>query len=177
MCCLTCAYFNPTEPPEHKVEREANRCASRCGNEWNWHTAFRYVAEHDALLHGVCIHDPKKREMASWDVCGQHIPVLSGENGWGLREFKSSERDRSLVEWARDQYWMIKAGGPNRNTRVAELEAQNQSLRNQLATARKRSASRLARLQKAAKPAKPTKPTKTDEPLQPQLRLVANASN
>lgn len=170
MCCLTCAYFDPIESSEHRKEREANRCTSQCGKQWDWHTAFHYVGAHEEPLFGICRHAPEGLRKASWDVCGQHYPVLpSLDNGWGVREFGSKDNDRSLMEFAQEQYLTIKNfNKTSENGRIAALEEQNRALRKQLATARKRSAVRLARLQKAAKPIKEARS------VQPQLRLVAN---
>lgn len=181
MCCLTCTYFDPTEPVEHKVRREAGLCEAHCGNEWSWHTALRYVQSHAEPLHGVCRFNPEGVQKSSWGVCGQHKPVLNPQNnGWGITEYKSGAYDydhRGLMEWARQQYLNIKEDKKSFDReRVEHLEEVNQALRKQLTTARKRSASRLARLQKAAK-AEP-KPVEVIEAPAPQpvapLRLVAN---
>lgn len=153
MCCLTCAYFDPIEPEFHKKQREAGQCQSACGKKWHWHTAFRYVMEHDQNrpLQGACRLNPQPMAKASWDFCGQHEPVLDESNGWGIRKFNPQSGERSLKEWANRQYWNIRKGGDEGNhfnKRTRELEESNAELRRQLATARKRSAARLAKLQK-----------------------------
>jgi hypothetical protein len=168
MCCLTCAYFDPIEPEAHKIARESGQCEAHCGREWDWYTAFRYIQSHEEPLHGICRHNPVNVSKPSWGVCGQHKPVLSPDNGWGVRAF-GRDSDHSLLDWARKQYLNIKRGPENRREQEL-LEQQNRELRRQLAIARKRSASRLAKLQKGAKP-KSVEPNVLPEP---QLRLVVN---
>ena len=171
MCCLTCSYFSATEPPEHKAAREAGRCESSCGKEWSWATVFRYVQNHDTTLSGYCRLNPNMQPVVSWEVCGQHRLVCGRDNGWGLHAFDIEKGQVSLVEWARRQYWHVKRNeGDWRYRRMSELERTNGELRQQLAVARKRSASRLARLQKLQNK-RPKPEPKLPEPS--VLRLVA----
>ena len=176
MCCLTCKYFDPTEPPEHKAAREAGNCEESCGKKWNCFTVFRFVQRHqDARLAGLCRFNPDPLKVWSWHACAQHQPVLDPlANGWGITAFGQHRttgghynEQLSLTEWAAQQFWAIKRKEGDQtyqDQRISDLETSNRLLRNQLASARKRSASRLARLQKKPKPDKP----------QPQpLRLVA----
>jgi hypothetical protein len=176
MCCLTCTYYDPTEPAAHKIARESGQCESQCGKEWDWHTAFRYVQSHSRgePLYGVCRFNPEGVKKPSWDICGQHRPVLDvNSNGWGIQEYK---QQCGLMEWSRKQYLNIrdKVGRDARDYASREiLRGENRDLRRQLAVARKRSASRLARLQKAAK----VKPEKNESVVVvTPLRLVANGS-
>jgi hypothetical protein len=169
MCCLTCSYFQAIEPPEHKAAREAGRCEGSCGKEWNWRTAILYVRNHKEPLKGFCRFNPLAVETSPWGACGQHRPVLGKDNGWGIRAF-DGERDCGLMEWAIKGYRDLMRGdsGDWSSRRLNYLEEMNGQLRQQLAAARKRSASRLARLQKNKKP--------RPEPKLPEpsmLRLVA----
>ena len=148
MCCLTCAYFQAVEPPEHKAAREAGKCEGACGDKWDWHTVFRYVQNHKEPLKGFCLLNPVPTPTTPRNACGQHKPVLGSNNGWGVRAY--DERDRGLVEWATQQYRnvVLKEYVTWEQERINHLQTMNTRLRQQLATARKRSESRLARLQK-----------------------------
>lgn len=184
MCCLTCTYFDPTEPEAHKIAREAGRCEAHCGKEWNWLTAIHYVQEHVEPLHGVCRFSPEGVKKSSWGVCGQHKPILDPQdNRRGVTAFRPGDYSYSckgLIEWSQEQYRNIKQDKLQSHlTRqeTRELERQNRELRRQLVTARKRSASRLAKLQKVAK-VEP-KPVELNEPVAvlesaTPLRLVVN---
>jgi hypothetical protein len=171
MCCLTCSYFEATEPPDHKAAREAGRCEGSCGKKWDWHTIFRYVQNHDEPLKGFCRLTPVRTPVVPWDACAQHHPVVGNYDSWNISAF-DADRDHGLVEWAVDQYTRLKRKQYSWEVRRRTyLEEQNSELRQQLTVARKRSASRLARLQKLQKNNKPKPEPKLPEPQ--QLRLVA----
>lgn len=164
MACLVCRYFQPTEPPEHKQQREAGQCQSNCGNKWDQHTAISYVKNH-GHLEGWCRLHPEPRRCAYNHVCGD-ISVREHylNHYWCLEPFGSED---NIFEWAGKTLSTILHGSPWRGSaRVSELEESNAELRRQLKAARKISASRLKRLQKTKQPEPEQSPV---EPFQPRL--------
>jgi hypothetical protein len=139
MPCLICRYFQPTEPQQHKQDREAGRCESRCGDKWTQGTAVEYVKNHGEI-EGWCRLHPVPKRVVYNHVCGDVSVVryfLS--SGWGVNPFDSND---NIFEWAQTTLGTVIHG----NYRSQRLAEQNTTLRRQLKHARKVSAARLERL-------------------------------
>ena len=170
MTCLICRYFQPTEPAQHKADREAGACQSNCGDKWNWYTARNYVKNHGDLK-GWCRAHPKPELVGFNHFCGD-ISVYEYllNSRWGVERF---DKDDNLFEWAQKQLTTVLHGTweHRHNERIAN---ENEQLKQQLKRARKISASRLARLQKNKQEQKPEpKPETEPEAIPTHLRLVA----
>jgi len=170
MPCLICKYWQPTEPPQHKADREANACQSYCGKKWDHCTAIRYVKSHGALQ-GWCRLHPEPLPVAHSHICGDIKTFDFVHNAyWGVPRWGEDFHDETLFEWAGRALTVLKHGtGTER--RNDQLEEENTELRRQLKASRKISASRLARLQKQ-KP-EPQPEQKELDPLPKYPRLVA----
>jgi hypothetical protein len=147
MPCLICRYFQPIEPPQHKIDREAGRCKSSCGNRWDQHTAINYVKHHGSL-DGWCRLHPQSIKQSYNHVCGDVSVVERVLNHyWRIEPFGP---DHNLFEWACKALRVIlHAGGESwREQQAAHALQQNTELKRQPKRAREISASRLKRLQK-----------------------------
>jgi hypothetical protein len=153
MTCLICRYFQAAEPPEHKQDREAGRCKSSCGNEWNQHTAISYVKNHGSL-DGWCLLHPEPKRFGYNHVCGDISVRGYFLRSWGVQAFNP---DDNLFEWAQGALEVVLHGNW-RSQQTEELTNQNAELRRQLKSARKISASRLQRLQKIENKPEPERP-------------------
>ena len=149
MTCLLCRYFRPTEPEQHKQDREAGRCKSRCGNKWDSHTAINYVKNHkqQGALAGWCFLNPEAKYVKFNHVCSNiSVPEYFLNHYWRVEPFTSKD---NLFEWAEKSLQLILNGADTwREREAARAIEQNVELRRQLKQARKISASRLKRLQK-----------------------------
>lgn len=148
MPCLICRYFQPIEPPEHRVQREARACEHNCGNKWDQHTAIRYYRNHQQHLQGFCHLHPTAVKVSSGYVCAQIAPPEYFFNPhWALERLEPND---NLYEWTAKALGVLLHGhwADAQNNRLAD---ENRKLREQLKIARKRSAARLARLQKTSK--------------------------
>lgn len=149
MTCLICRYFQPLEPPQHKIDREAGKCRSHCGKEWDQHTAINYVKRHQVqgtnVLDGWCRLHTEAKKVTCKHVCAD-ISVRSFffNPGWGVEPF---EADENLYEWACKTLGII-IHGTWRDQAATRINNENEKLRQQLKHAREISASRLRRLQK-----------------------------
>ena len=153
MTCLICRYFQPTEPAQHKVDREAGRCASACGNRWNQITAIHHVRNHGPIK-GWCRLHPEPRPFDHNHVCGYIVVREFFHNQyWAVERLKP---DDNLFEWAQNALTAVINGTWNwrEQHRLAE---ENTELKRQLKAARKISASRLKRLQEPEKEKKPSR--------------------
>jgi hypothetical protein len=174
MTCLICRYYQPIEPPEHRKQREAGRCQSFCGDDWNTHTAISYVREH-GRLDGWCRLHPEAKRFPSGHVCGDISVYEYFFKGWGVERFDSG--GDGLFEWASNALQTVLHGNPQRQ-RERQLSTENTELKRQLKRAREVSASRLKRLQKVENkpaPAPAPKPAPAPAPIVPEHfpRLVA----
>ena len=165
MTCLICRYFQPTEPPQHKLDREAGRCESHCGKEWDHHTAIRYIKNHGGQIDGWCRRHPEAKQVKHGHFCGD-ISVYDYfyNHHWAVEPI---EPRQGLFDWAQEALSTVLHGSARANWSVRRnkrLEEQNVELRRQLKQARKISMSRLERLQKN----KP-KPEQPAEPFRPRL--------
>ena len=164
MSCLICRYFRPTEPPQHKIEREAGQCQHSCGNKWEQHTGISYVKHHGGTLAGWCFRYPETKQVQYNHVCGEvSVREFFLNHYWRVKPLKA---DDNLFEWAEETLGIVLHGNGNWNAQErARLEKQNTELQRQLKRAREISASRLKRLQKD-KPAVSEFPA---EPFRPHL--------
>src|SRR5262249_48769039 len=153
MTCLICRYFQPTEPAQHKADREAGKCEAHCGDKWNWHTARRYVKNHGNDLKGWCRLHPKPELVAFNHFCGDiSVYEYLFNSRWGLERFDDSTDN--LFEWAQAQLTTVLRG--TWETRHYErLTSENIELKRQLKRVQQISASRLKRLQKNKPDQKP----------------------
>jgi hypothetical protein len=165
MTCLICRYFQPSEPPEHKQDREAGQCQSSCGDRWNQHTAINYVKDHGSL-NGWCRLHPETKPVTYNHFCGD-ISVREHffNHHWCVEPFKPED---NLFEWAQRTLGLVLHGTwrEQRNEHDAE---QNKQLRRQLKRAREISASRLKRLQKQNESKPESESERPDVPSYPRL--------
>jgi len=141
MSCLLCRYFQATEPPQHRAEREAGRCRSSCGRDWDQHTALHYVRNH-GHLDGLCLLHPGPTRHVHNHVCGD----ISVRTDWPFRDARAFTAYDNLAEWAAQQLQVVLHGTWQEQERN-KLRDENEELRRQLKRVREISASRLARLQ------------------------------
>ena len=144
MPCLVCQFFDPTEPPQHRAEREARACGHGCGSLWDHHTAISFVHHHKQDVQGWCLLNPEPLRKQGSAICGQIQPVEL--NHWFIdqSQYRKTENE-SLVHWGLRVYRMIKDGSW-RSQRAVKFEADNHRLKLQLKEARARSARRLKKL-------------------------------
>ena len=167
MTCLICRYFQPTEPPEHKAEREAGKCQSFCGREWDQHTAIRYVQNHGSIQ-GWCRLQPEPRRCGYNHVCGSiSVREYFYNPHWAVERFQPND---NLFEWASNALTTVLGGGNPRYQDRRRLVDENKELRRQLKRAREISASRLERLQKTNnEPEHKQEPEQASTPVYPRL--------
>jgi len=144
MPCMICQYFQPTEPAEHKADREAGRCQSNCGNRWNQHTAINHIKAH-GKIDGWCRLHPAPLPVKHNHICGDISVVEHFHNPhWGVTKMTPND---NIFEWAVKALGEV-LNGTWQEQRADQLDAENRKLRKQLKGSRKVSASRLERLQK-----------------------------
>jgi hypothetical protein len=163
MPCLICRYYQPREPEQHKLDREAGRCEANCGNRWEQHTALHYVKAH-GKLDGWCRLHPEPKLYPHNHVCGDvSVRAYFLNHNWRVTPFGPED---NIFEWAGKTLGVVLHGDNNWLERErAHAVEQNVELKRQLKAARKVSASRLKRLQKIDK--KPISEPNTSEPEAP----------
>jgi hypothetical protein len=154
MPCLLCRWFEPIEPDQHRQSRESGACQQSCGHSWDRSTAMSYVRHHQKFLQGFCRFNPQPLQRSCADVCGQFSMVKTYWRGLDPPGGKES-----LVDWSRQQIAIVRNGSWE-DREFDYLRKQTKELRQELKTARQRSAARLAELRKlrAAKPKPEPKP-------------------
>ena len=165
MPCLICRYFQPTEPEQHKIDREAGRCESHCGNRWDQITAIQYVRNHGPIK-GWCRLHPEPKPFDHNHICGDIVVrEFFYNHHWGIEKI---EADDNLFEWAQKSLTTLVHRTWERREQQ-HLEEQNTLLKQQLKAARKISASRLKRLQKIDADKKEPAPDVSEQPFRPHL--------
>jgi hypothetical protein len=97
MACLFCRFWQPIEPEDHRLAREAG--TDTCTRKWNHAGALHYVLSHRKYLEGACLRTPEPKTSRANDVCGQIELATTGEL-WSPPTPQFVKPGENLRDWA-----------------------------------------------------------------------------